>query len=207
MKSILRLVLLLLVFSFNYSFTQTLHDIAVANFSFTPSDLTITVGDTVRWTNNGGTHSVQADDNSFSNGQPSSAAWVFIHVFDTEGDFRYYCRQHGGPNGDGMSGIIHVMSATDVSDNAIKLDFVLMQNYTNPFNPSTSIRYSIPKTSLVNLKVYDVLGKEVATLVNEEKPMGTYQINFDASSLASGIYFYKIQAGNFVQTKKMILLK
>ena len=104
MKSILRLVLLLLVFSFNYSFTQTLHDIAVANFSFTPSDLTITVGDTVRWTNNGGTHSVQADDNSFSNGQPSSAAWVLIHVSDTEGDFRYYCRQHGGPNGDGMSG-------------------------------------------------------------------------------------------------------
>ena len=85
--------------------------------------------------------------------------------------------------------------------------FELFQNYPNPFNPSTTINFVIPKSSFVNLKVYDVLGNEVATLVNEEKPLGTYQLNFDASSLASGIYFYKIQAGSFVQTKKMILLK
>ena len=93
------------------------------------------------------------------------------------------------------------------NNSATPMSFVLEQNYPNPFNPSTSIRYSIPKTSLVILKVYDILGREVATLVNEEKPIGTYQINFDASSLASGIYFYKIQAGSFTQTKKMILLK
>ena len=69
------------------------------------------------------------------------------------------------------------------------------------------IKFSIPKSSFVNLKVYDILGREVATLVNEEKPAGSYEVNFDASRLASGIYFYKIQAGSFTQAKKMILLK
>ncbi len=194
-------------FAFSYSFTQTLHDIAVANFSFTPSDLTITVGDTVRWTNNGGTHSVQADDNSFSNGQPSSAAWVFIHVFDTEGDFRYYCRQHGGPNGDGMSGIIHVMSATDVSVNAIKLDFVLMQNYPNPFNPTTTIEYSIPKGEFVKLKVYNVMGTLEKSIVSKYQPGGNYTVDFDGSDLASGVYFYQLISGSYMSVKRMILLK
>ena len=83
----------------------------------------------------------------------------------------------------------------------------MLQNYPNPFNPSTTIKFQIPNSSFVNLKVYDVLGNEVATLVNEEKPAGTYQLSFDASNLSSGIYFYKLQAGNIVETKKMILLK
>ncbi len=85
--------------------------------------------------------------------------------------------------------------------------FYLSQNYPNPFNPSTTITYSIPQNQRVTLKVFDVLGNEVATLVNEEKPAGNYEVNFNAGDLASGIYFYKLQAGNFVQTHKMILLK
>ncbi|HED37679.1 MAG TPA: T9SS type A sorting domain-containing protein [Ignavibacteria bacterium] len=92
--------------------------------------------------------------------------------------------------------------------------FGLHQNYPNPFNPSTTISYSIPSVGRnlsVLLKVYDVLGREVATLVNEEKSAGIYKVNFNASSLASGIYFYRIITGSanggFVQTKKMILLK
>ena len=89
----------------------------------------------------------------------------------------------------------------------IPTTYILSQNYPNPFNPSTTIEYSIPKTSFVILKIYDVLGTEVRSLVNEEKNVGSYRINFDASTLASGIYFYKIQAESFVQTKKMILLK
>ena len=83
----------------------------------------------------------------------------------------------------------------------------LGQNYPNPFNPSTVINYQLSFAGNVTLKVYDVLGKEVSTLVNEEKPIGNYEVEFNASHLASGIYFYKIQAGDFVQTKKMILLK
>ncbi|MBK7631989.1 MAG: SBBP repeat-containing protein [Ignavibacteriales bacterium] len=85
--------------------------------------------------------------------------------------------------------------------------YSLHQNYPNPFNPSTVIKYQLPISSQVIIKVYDVLGKEVATLVNEEKPAGRYQVNWNASNLSSGIYFYKIQSGSFVETKKMILLK
>lgn len=85
--------------------------------------------------------------------------------------------------------------------------FFLNQNYPNPFNPSTSIQYQIAGISQVTLKVYDVLGNEVATLVNEAKPAGSYEVNFNASKLSSGIYFYRLQAGTFLKTKKMILMK
>ena len=104
-------------------------------------------------------------------------------------------------------------SLTDVKNslNGTPLTFELDQNYPNPFNPSTAIRYSVPagKTSmqLVTLKVYDVLGREVSTLVNEEKSAGNYEIKFNATTLPSGVYFYRFVAGNFHQTKKMILLK
>jgi len=86
-------------------------------------------------------------------------------------------------------------------------DYNLSQNYPNPFNPSTSIQYAINNRQFVILKVYDVLGKEIVTLVNEEKSSGNYNIEFNASHLASGIYYYQLRAGAFVETKKMILLK
>lgn len=95
-------------------------------------------------------------------------------------------------------------------------EFSLEQNYPNPFNPNTMIRYEIPGQSasgrrndnmLVVLKVYDVLGNEVAALVNEEKPAGKYEVEFDGTVLPSGIYFYQLRSGNYVETKKMVLLK
>jgi len=86
-------------------------------------------------------------------------------------------------------------------------DYNLSQNYPNPFNPSTTIRYSIPSPDLVRIKIYDILGREVQMLVNELQQAGTYEVQFDASGLASGIYLYRIESGNFLQTRKMILLK
>lgn len=85
--------------------------------------------------------------------------------------------------------------------------FELSQNYPNPFNPTTTISYEIAKETIVSLKVYDVIGNEIATLVNETKPAGSYQVVFDAANLSNGVYFYKIQAGNFNATKKLILMK
>ncbi|MBV6420612.1 MAG: hypothetical protein DAHOPDDO_01869 [Ignavibacteriaceae bacterium] len=90
--------------------------------------------------------------------------------------------------------------------------FSLEQNYPNPYNPSTTIRYEIPEQSFVTIKVYDVLGNEIATLVNEEKPAGSYEVEFniysdEGQNLVSGVYFYKLQVGNFIQTKKMVLTK
>jgi probable HAF family extracellular repeat protein len=86
-------------------------------------------------------------------------------------------------------------------------DFVLNQNYPNPFNPLTTISFSIPKEEFVSLKVFNSLGEEVTELVNETKPAGNYSLSYNANSLPSGIYFYKISAGSFSKTRKMILLK
>ena len=91
--------------------------------------------------------------------------------------------------------------------NEIPIEFKLSQNYPNPFNPSTTIYYSIPELGFVILKIYDVLGNEIALLVNEEKSAGNFEVEFDATGLTSGIYFYRLQAVSFVETKKMVLMK
>jgi len=86
-------------------------------------------------------------------------------------------------------------------------DYLLYQNYPNPFNPVTKIKYSVPQFTQVTIKVFDMLGNEIETLISEEKQAGTYEITWYAESLPSGIYFYRLQAGSFVETKKMVLMK
>lgn len=94
-----------------------------------------------------------------------------------------------------------------VEDETIPTKFELSQNYPNPFNPTTVIKYALPKEANVTLKVYNLVGQEVATLVNSNQVAGSYQVRFDASNLSSGVYFYTLKAGNFAVTKKMMLLK
>ncbi len=86
-------------------------------------------------------------------------------------------------------------------------EFMLEQNYPNPFNPSTKIKFEVPNSSVVSIIVYDVLGREVQELLNEFKPAGSYEIIFDGTGLPSGVYFYKLQSENFIQTKKMLLVR
>ncbi len=86
-------------------------------------------------------------------------------------------------------------------------DYALGQNYPNPFNPSTKIKYSVPQSGLVSIVVYDLTGQEVISLINEVKEPGNYEINFNATGLSSGVYFYKMTANNFTQVKKMSILK
>ncbi len=100
-----------------------------------------------------------------------------------------------------------LVTAVEGDANINPAHFYLDQNYPNPFNPSTAIKYSIPNSEFVTLKVYDVLGKEVATLVNEEKPAGSYKVEFKTADIPSGVYFYRMQTQNFSVTKKMILLR
>ncbi|MCH7965239.1 MAG: T9SS type A sorting domain-containing protein [Bacteroidetes bacterium] len=92
-------------------------------------------------------------------------------------------------------------------NNLIVDEFKLFQNYPNPFNPVTRIKFQIPQAGKVTIKIYDILGAEVTTLLNEERPTGIYEIDFNASRLASGVYFYQLKAGSYIETKKMILLK
>jgi photosystem II stability/assembly factor-like uncharacterized protein len=97
-------------------------------------------------------------------------------------------------------------SIADKSESVIT-NYNLSQNYPNPFNPTTTINYAVPKACIVSIKIYDVLGREIETLVNDEKPKGNFKIDFYGGKFSSGIYFYRMQAGDFVETKKFILLK
>ena len=122
--------------------------------------------------------------------------WFNVDIY-SEGNFYW---------SDSLAFHIYVTAISD-EKNSLPDKYALNQNYPNPFNPTTTINYQIPELSIVTIKVYDVLGNEILTLVNEEKPAAYYEIEFNALSLASGIYFYKLQAGYFVETKKMILLR
>jgi photosystem II stability/assembly factor-like uncharacterized protein len=99
-----------------------------------------------------------------------------------------------------------VMSVKEVS-NALPARFCLGQNYPNPFNPATTISFSLPSRSFVTLKIFDVMGRDVATVVSEEMPAGSYSRQWNASGVSSGMYFYRMQAGDFVQTKKLLLVR
>ena len=161
-------------------------------------------------------------------GQPvydgSISNWVkeeisLSNYLSSQVKFQFQLKTDGGVRRDGWYlddiGVFYYTIPTDVSNNTEKVyKFSLEQNYPNPFNPSTVISYQIPVNGNVTLKVYDVLGNEVATLVNEEKPAGSYEVEFNSHSglsgigeLSSGIYFYTLKVGNFVESRKMILLK
>ena len=128
-----------------------------------------------------------------------------LQKYPTGGDTLYFFTQKG----------LSINDSLRISGNLVNIltgemnlsTYQLIQNYPNPFNPTTTISYNLPKSGLVNLVIYDVLGKEIKRLVSEYKQAGSYKINFDASALASGVYFYSLRANDFVSTKKMLLLK
>jgi len=143
----------------------------------------------------------------------SGGLFTFYTMPDTlEYEQTYYWRvDEIGPNGT-TPGNLWRFTTEEIPTNlneksSLIEDFLLEQNYPNPFNPSTTIKYQIPEKSFVTIKVYDVLGNELTTLVNEEKPSGSYEVEFDGTNLTSGIYFYQLRAGKYVETKKMVLLK
>jgi hypothetical protein len=126
----------------------------------------------------------------------------FVNMYDALPNIPFVMKQE----------VLDIITTNVEEESSLVKEFSLEQNYPNPFNPSTKIRYSIPinvkgQTSNVILKVYDVLGNEVAILVDEYKPAGSYEVEFSADGLTSGIYFYKLTSGNFSQTKKMLLMK
>ncbi|MBA4250663.1 MAG: hypothetical protein C0425_10325 [Chlorobiaceae bacterium] len=100
-----------------------------------------------------------------------------------------------------------VITSIDFSNNEVPNRYFLYQNYPNPFNPITKVKFTIPNSGIVQIKIYDILGKEIITLLNEYKTTGSYDVEFNASSLPSGVYFYRMISGNYSETKKMILLR
>lgn len=143
-------------------------------------------------------------------GVPSSteATAHFLYMVDEIPGTSLFAANNTSGNGSSWNYEQVVISLLDVDDSApIVNSFELSQNYPNPFNPSTSIKYSVAERSNVTLKVFDMLGREVSTLINTTKDAGSYEVSFDASNLASGLYVYTLSAGNFTSSKKMMLMK
>ena len=127
-----------------------------------------------------------------------------IHTLTIDNNNYVYA---GTDNGVWQRSLSDITSAEEEQTNELPSVFLLSQNFPNPFNPSTKIKYSVPQSSQVQIKVFDVLGNEIARLMDEEKSVGTYELTWNAENLPSGVYFYQLRAGDFIQTKKMILLR
>ena len=132
---------------------------------------------------------------------------VFCLAFD--GTYLYAGTGGNSTQGGGVwkRPLANITGIRETAPKQFPLNYSLNQNYPNPFNPTTMITYSVPKTSLVTIKVYDILGREIEKLVNEQQTPGNYSVEFNGSKHSSGIYFYQLKAGSFTETKKMILMK
>ena len=175
--------------------------------------IVLAASDVQGWTPNDGNVSMMVP-----NSDVNHASFSHTRVYDvTTGSHDFYAVAENYVNlgGNGSANIYASLTVefipdiiTDVQQSQdVISDYSLEQNYPNPFNPATTIKYQIPELSFVILKVYDVLGEVIAILVNEERTAGNYEIEFDATTLPSSIYFYRLQAGSFVETKKMVLMK
>jgi len=210
-KNLLLLLIMMFLINSTNSYSVT-HNVAVSNFSFTPSTINVTVGDTVKWNWVSGSHTTTCNGSSGTTRPAGSASWdadissgnaTFSYVVTVAGMYHYVCLPHA-PD---MAGNINAVVSGITNLSELVSSYELSQNYPNPFNPVTNINFSIPSASNVSLSVYNVSGQEVASMVNERMSAGTYKVDWNAVNFTSGIYYYTIRTENFVQTRKMLLIK
>lgn len=144
--------------------------------------------------------------------QPGETRLIALHVFPLTNVGTGYAQMQAGtlrnPDIRSTVDLTAIVNPTSLeTENTLVTDYYLAQNFPNPFNPSTKINFGLKKSSNVEINVYNILGNKVATLVNEFKPAGNHSVLFNAKNLSSGIYFYKIVTNEFVQTRKMLMLK
>lgn len=142
----------------------------------------------------------------FSDGE-SSTLRNPLHSYNMQGTYPVTLIVSGPYGSDTSTIVINIVNAINDNTDNHPHEYVLMQNYPNPFNPVTTISYQLPKSSVVELSIYNLLGQKVATLVDKKQPAGQYQLQWDASGFASGVYYYKLTTENFQQIKKMLLVK
>jgi len=202
------LILSFLVF-FNLSAFSTTHTITAGGIVFNPSSITVTVGDTIKWQWLNGTHTTT------STGIPTGAtSWnapldaanqTYFYVITQEGTYNYVCIPHQSL---GMVGVITANpNAIEPIGTSVPGAYNLEQNFPNPFNPATNIRFDLPKNSFVKLVIYDLLGQQQAVLVNGQLSAGSYNVDWDASAYPSGIYFYSLSTNDYKAVRKMVLSK
>ena len=210
MKSIITTLLLISIFIVNgFSTTFIVNVGQGGGLTFSPSSITnAVVGDSVKFVWVSGTHtttstSVPAGAATWDSPITSSFT-TYIYRITVAGTYNYKCTPHAAM---GMVGSF-IASASGIENTGeVVKGYTLFQNYPNPFNPATIIKFSIPQNSFVTMNVYDVSGKEITTLVNNQLQEGTYKFTLDGASLSSGVYFYKINAGSYTEIKRMVLLK
>jgi plastocyanin len=203
------LLLLFFLNLFVLSANSTTTTITAGGFVFTPSSVTVTVGDTVKWQWLNGTHTTTSSTiptGTASWSSPLDAAnQTYIYVITHAGTYNYYCIPH---QSFGMVGVITANpNGIQPIGTSVPENYNLQQNFPNPFNPTTNIRFDIPKTTKVKLIVYNIIGEQMDVLVNNELNAGSYNFDWDASAFPSGVYFYVLAADDFRAMKKMILIK
>jgi plastocyanin len=189
------------------------HTVTNSDSAFSPSSVTINLGDTVRFQIGSMHDAVEVSQSTWNARGTTPLAGGFsvpygggIAVPTAIGTHYYVCETHVSS---GMKGTITVNQTTDVkvTNSRIPEVFALEQNYPNPFNPTTNFGFRLAGLEFVSLRVYDILGHEVAAVVNEVLPPGEYRVQWNASALPSGVYFYTLHAGDFIETKRLTLLK
>jgi plastocyanin len=202
MKKIYALILAL-TFTSTVLIAQTVHTIMVADFQYTPANPTITLGDTVlfQWVN--GSHPTRSDNGTtiplFNMNSTSTTKKI---VLTSLGTVPFYCTAHGGPGGQNMSGTITVTTSTGLNKSASLTNS--LQVYPNPASEKINVSFNVKKDNNVNIKLIDVLGNEVATLINEKMSAGEYREQLSIPSrISTGLYFVKISVGNDVAMKRI----
>jgi plastocyanin len=192
-------------FANSYSGTWT---VQATNFSFIPNTLNVSVGDSVKWvwvTGDHTTTSISVPGGAATwDALLTSAQQTYIYVVTVPGTYQYKCTPH-------FPSMVGSFNASPIGikpiSNKIPSSYNLYQNFPNPFNPVTKVKFDIAVSGNVKLTVYNIIGQETSSLVNEHLNAGTYEIDWNAGNIPSGIYYYTLRAGSYVETKKMILIK
>lgn len=203
---------LIFLFSFpglSYSVTHTITNVGT---TFSPNTITINLGDTVIFALSSLHNAVEVNQTTWNaNGTTSNGGFSLgfgggTIVLQTTGTYYYVCTVHASL---GMKGIIIVNQTTDMNsiETVTPQEFRLMQNFPNPFNPQTEINFQLNRADHVSLKIYNLLGAEITTLIDGEVSAGEHRVEWNAANLPSGIYFYKFTSSDKVETKRMMLAK
>ncbi|MGD0036355.1 MAG: T9SS type A sorting domain-containing protein [Bacteroidota bacterium] len=206
--SIMWVVLMLVVVTKAHATTHIIQFGGSFGFTYSPNSLNVSIGDTVNWQGDFSMHplsstSVPVGASSFHQASGS----VFTYSVTVAGTYLYQCDFHSSL---GMTGSFTASKATDIEKDRTSLRpdaFKLGQNFPNPFNPTTTISFDIPFQTYVSIKIYNLIGQEVATIMSGNMAAGGYTKIWNAAAMPSGVYFYRLQTGSFTDIKKLVILK
>lgn len=181
-----------------------LWEVEIEDYAFVPGRLHINVGDMVEWRNRDAVSHTATSDNGIWDSGLLALDQTFTYTFNLAGVYPYHCSPHPW-----MVDTIVVGNPTGVDDPpaSIPEKFEVSQNYPNPFNARTAIEYSLPQDSHVRIVIFNLLGQNIETLVDQNKTAGIHQVVWNANDVPTGVYFYRLEAGDFTQTRKMLLAK